>query len=93
MRHYVDVDMVLDCTRNKMGLLCIPDGPIRAKIFEYKLTSKVLEEFGPGGGNPLVRLFGSKANLEKYLREVYCENLDQVEANHHVSHIKRGDAQ
>lgn len=73
---HVDVDFVLkdpEELRSKQGQLSVQGEP-RKKLEEYKLSSRVLEEHGPGGGNPLVRLYGARRNLIKFLNEVFLDD-------------------
>jgi hypothetical protein len=72
MYHFqVDLDMVLEDTRNAMNRTCV-QGAARSELDRRGLNSKILQESGPAGGNALVRLSGSKVALETYIDEVYC---------------------
>ena len=42
---------------------------LKAKCKKYGLTCKVVKEFGPGGGNPLVKIIGSKDNIIYFLKD------------------------
>lgn len=92
--HYVDVDMVLDYPKEmkaSTGMLSV-QGPVRDTIRRYGLSSKVIQEQGPGGGNPVVRLHGSRLKLEQYLinehddedRE-YCSRIQRRRGEHRAS--------
>ena len=51
---------------------------LKAKCKKYGLTCKVVKEFGPGGGNPLVKIIGSKDNIISFLKDGYAD-ADQLE--------------
>jgi hypothetical protein len=67
---YVDVDMVLGAKelRNTMGRLCV-QGPVREYFKTHALTSLILTEVGPGGGNAEVRVRGSRTALLNFLND------------------------
>lgn len=65
---YVDVDLVAEKLRSTSGQLSV-QGEARRDLEARGLTSHVLEESGPGGGNPLVRVYGSRVSLMKFLND------------------------
>lgn len=83
MREFrVDVDMVLDRTRSAQGHLSV-QGDERDTIKSYGLRSRVVEEKGPSG-HPVVRLYGSRAAILRYLKlygddGTYAERIEKVE--------------
>lgn len=70
--HYLDLDFV-------------DSSDIGAE--SYGLTSEVLQEHGPAGGNPLVRLTGPYDNLTDYVWCEYCSD-DENTAEFLASLIK-----
>lgn len=38
------------------------------------LKASILDRFGPGGGNLVIYLEGTEADIRKYLGESYCQN-------------------
>lgn len=42
----------------------------------HRLTSTVIDENGPAGGNPLIELSGNLDDLKSMIREYDCENGD-----------------
>jgi hypothetical protein len=65
--YQVEVDMVLNGPqRNKMGKMCLQEPELRADLSNRKLRGTILTLNGPAGV-PLVRIYGSYANLEKFL--------------------------
>jgi len=65
---YVDVDMVVPCLRSAQGHLSIQE-PVRGELRAAGIVrTKVLQEHGPAGGNPVVRLYGSRNRLVAYLQ-------------------------
>lgn len=67
----ITLDMVVGNTRNRMNRICI-QGEARDEIKKYGLQSVIIEEQGPAGGNPVVRLRGSYTGILAYLTNVYC---------------------
>ena len=51
---------------------------LKAKCKKHELTWEVVKEFGPAGGNPLVKIIGSKDNIISFLKDGYA-NADQLE--------------
>lgn len=86
MIHRIDLDMATKVLRARNGLL-LTDSSLIEELNRYDLMASVIEEFGPGGGNALVRLEGTYEDIRSYLREVYCA-YDPPEAQHYVSHIR-----
>lgn len=73
---YVNVDMVLNETelRSKQGHLSV-QGEMRDEFRRRSIASKVVSESGHGGGNPEVRLFGSRSALTKFLADFKYEGV------------------
>lgn len=65
---YVDVDICLEPheTRSAQGQLSV-QGEVRRELLAAGINSKILEERGPAGGWPVVRLMGSRTALKKWL--------------------------
>lgn len=80
----IDLDMVLESTRNKQNRICV-QGQAREDIERHGLASTILQETGPAGGWPVVRLSGSHTSLENYLREFYSQ--DDEELKFQISRI------
>ncbi len=74
---YADVDMILAPgeRRSAQGHLAI-HGVLREQLTARHLKSKILQENGPAGGNPLVRLIGSRTQLELFLRDFEYEGVE-----------------
>jgi hypothetical protein len=87
---HIDLDFVLEETRNKMNRVCV-QGELRAELKKRAITSRVLQENGPAGGNPLVRLYGTRRALETYVREEYCKENGAEDAEFHIGFIKRNE--
>jgi hypothetical protein len=51
---------------------------LKAKCKKHELTWEVVKEFGPAGGNPLVKIIGSKDNIISFLKDGYAD-ADQME--------------
>lgn len=81
----IDLDMVLETTRNAQNRICV-QGQVREDIERHKLNSVIIEESGPAGGWPIVRLSGTHVAIEGYLREFYAQ--DAVELQFQISRIK-----
>jgi hypothetical protein len=50
---------------------------------------KLLEFEGPGGGNPLVELHGTKKALTEYIRRYYLEGSNQEDIDEFLSFIEK----
>lgn len=81
----IDLDMVLEQTRNAQNRICV-QGEARENIAKHNLSSAILQEVGPGGGWPVVRLSGSHTSIENYLREFYTQ--DEEELKFQLSRIQ-----
>jgi hypothetical protein len=64
----VTVDMILEATRSAQGHLSV-QGPMRAELKSRGIRSKIVNEVGPGGGNPEVMLIGSRTALLRFLKD------------------------
>ena len=51
---------------------------LKAQCKKHGLTCKVVDEFGPGGGNPLVKIMGAKKNIVSFLKDDYADD-DQMQ--------------
>ena len=52
---------------------------LKAVCKKYGLTFKVVEEFGPAGGNPLVKISGTKDKIINFLKDDYVQDEDDLE--------------
>jgi hypothetical protein len=68
------IDFATNLTRNRQNRLCVADPEARAEFKKYGLRSNVVKESGPGGGNPVVKLIGSRPALWRYIHDVYCKD-------------------
>ena len=55
----------------------IPD--LKAVCKKHGLTFKVVEEFGPAGGNPLVKVSGTKDKIINFLKDDYVQDEEDLE--------------
>jgi len=55
----------------------IPD--LKAACKKHGLTFKVVEEFGPAGGNPLVKVSGTKDKIINFLKDDYVQDEEDLE--------------
>lgn len=60
---------------------------IRNDLKKNGLGLKVVEFRGPGGGWPIVEVFGTKANITKYLKEHYLKGEDKETIQEFISSI------
>lgn len=81
----IDLDMVLETTRNKQNRICV-QGRAREDIERHGLASTILQEVGPAGGWPVVRLSGSYTSIENYIREFYAQ--DDEDLQFQMSQVK-----
>ena len=56
-KYYADVDMV------------VVDKTVRDSMKARRLTLEVLQHVGPAGGNPLVRISGTKGAIQVFLKD------------------------
>jgi hypothetical protein len=52
---------------------------LKSKCKKHGLTFKVVEEFGPGGGNPLIKIMGPKENIIDWLNDGYVDDEEDLE--------------
>ena len=61
---------------------------LKLEAEKFTVKFEVLDYFGPGGGNPYIRVTGTKENLEKYLIDGYCGG-DKDDAQFYLDDIKQ----
>ena len=57
------------------------------KMRDFWVTGTIVQEIGPGGGNPMLTLHGERHIIIRYLKEVYCLNLP-TELNNLIESIE-----
>jgi hypothetical protein len=73
-----DFGMTQEAKGGKASLELDWAGPIpelKAKCKHHKLACKVITMDGPGGGNPLVKIMGTRAAIERWLRDGYAGDI------------------
>jgi hypothetical protein len=84
--HYIDLDHIhFDVYQMPAddGILAQTDAD---EIAECGCTYDVLQEEGPAGGNPLIRVRGTQEQLTRYVRDFYAAN-DSKEAEFFLKDI------
>jgi len=76
---FIELDWALGNTPKEVEKL------VKAAAEKEDLKAEIITMDGPGGGNPLVRFSGKKANIKKFL-VTYCHG-DETEADFMMNDI------